>query len=270
MKKLLKISLGLILGLGLVGCGSANEDSSTIKVGVVGENNEVWEEVAKRYEDGTGKKIELVRFSDYNQPNEALLAKDIDLNAYQHYKFLKEFNDSKGSEDLIALGNTMLGPMGIYSKKIDRLDDLEDGARVAIPDDPSNGSRALFLLQAAGLIKVNGEPGDLISLDDLVDNPKNLDLVEMDASGTPRSLDDTDISIVNDNYALDSGLSIEEDALFMEDKDSQAVKEYINIIAARSEDKDREDLKEVVSYYQTDETKADYEKYTKGFWIPAW
>ncbi len=297
MKKLSKIALLLALTLGFSACGansneSKNEESKeekvqseqvkedskdkednkeakTIKVGVVGENNEVWEEVAKRYEEGTGNKVELVRFTDYNQPNEALISKDIDLNSYQHYKFLNEFNEKSGS-NLVVIADTMLAPIGVYSNKIKDLNELEDGARIAIPDDATNGSRSLFLLQAAGLIKVKGNPGDSISLEDITENSKNIEFIEMDASQTARSLDDTDASVVNDNYALDSGLKPNQDAIYLEDAQSPDVKEYVNVIAARDEDKDKEEFKELVEYYQTDETKADYEKYTDGAWIPAW
>ena len=282
------LALGLILGL--VGCSSNNEqaanndaantapetkveeksDSEPIKIGVVGEKNEVWEEVIKRYEEVTGKKAELVRFSDYTQPNEALASGDIDVNSFQHHLFLEEYNKEQGEEKLVAIGDTMLAPIGFFSNKIESLDDLEDGARIAIPNDPTNGPRAIFLLQEEGLIKVNGEPGDLITVDDITENPKNLEFIEMDAAQTARALDDVDIAAVNDNYALDAGLSPAEDSISLEDPHGTDTKIYVNVIATRKEDKDNEDYKELVEYYQTDETKADYDKYTNGAWIPAW
>lgn len=285
MKKLAKLTLGLALVLGLSSCGANNESKSadtgsegktqteatdTIKIGVVGEQNEVWEEVIKRYEEGTGKKAELVKFSDYTQPNEALASGDLDLNSFQHHKFLGEYNDSQGEEKLVAIADTMLAPLGYYSSQIESLDELQDGDRVAIPNDPSNGPRALFLLQAAGVIKVNGDPGQAISLDDITENPKNLEFVEMDAAQTARSLDDVAVAAVNDNYALDSGFSPTEDAIFLEDPENPDAKIYVNVIAARAEDKDNEAYKELVEYYQTDETKKDYDTYTKGAWIASW
>ena len=172
MKLTAKIALALGLVATLTACGNASkteekaaeapktetaekaetkDDKGPIKIGVVGEYNEVLEEVIKRYEEGTGDKVELVKFADYNQPNEALLAGDIDLNAYQHYKFLDEFNADRGS-DLVSIGDTMLAPIALFSNKVKSLDDLKEGSRIAIPNDPSNGSRALFLLQDAGLI----------------------------------------------------------------------------------------------------------------------
>ena len=293
MKKFTKIALTLALVLGFSACGAKNnekaqdskqeakteekakpeeksgkKDSGVIKIGVVGEYNDVLKEVIKRYEKGTGKKAELVVFSDYSQPNEALLAGDIDLNAYQHYKFLEEFNQSKGS-DLVSIGNTMLAPIAIYSNKIKSLDELKEGDKVALPNDPSNGSRALFLLQEAGLIKVDGNPGDIITIDKVKENPKKLKLVEMDASQTPRSLDDCQVAIVNDTFALDAGLD-KNTAIFKENPKTDSVKQYINLIAARKEDENNEDYKEFVKYYQTEETKKDMEKITKGTWLPAW
>ncbi len=284
MKKFAKIALALAVLVGFSACGAKDNESSkdasaetktedkaegtTIKIGVVGEYNEVLEKVIGRYEEATGNKVELQKFSDYSQPNEALIAGDIDLNAYQHHKFLDEFNESKGS-DLISIGDTMLAPMGLYSEKIKSIDELEDGAKVAIPNDPTNGSRALFLLQEAGLIKVDGQAGDLIGVDKVTDNPKNLEIIEMDASTTPRSLEDVDIAAVNDTFALDSGLD-KEKSVFVEDPKSESVKEYINLIAARKEDENNENYKEFVKYYQTEETKKDMEEITKGAWLPAW
>lgn len=284
MKKFAKIALALAVLVGFSACGAKDNESSkeataetktedkaegtTIKIGVVGEYNEVLEKVIGRYEDATGNKVELQKFSDYSQPNEALIAGDIDLNAYQHHKFLDEFNESKGS-DLVGIGDTMLAPMGLYSEKIKSIDELKDGAKVAIPNDPTNESRALFLLQEAGLIKVDGKAGDLIGVDKVTDNPKNLEIIEMDASTTPRSLEDVDIAAVNDTFALDSGLD-KEKSIFVEDPKSESVKEYINLIAARKEDENNEAYKEFVKYYQTEETKKDMEEITKGAWLPAW
>lgn len=291
MNKFAKVTLGLALVLGLSACGGAKtnesepatdekaatteetattETNDTIKIGVVGEKNEVWEEVIKRYEEGTGKKAELVKFSDYNQPNEALASGDIDVNSFQHYKFLEEYNKSQGSEKIVAIADTMLAPLGFYSNKIKSLDELKDGDKVAIPNDPSNGPRALFLLQSAGVIKVNGNPGESITTEDITENSKNLEIVEIDAAQTARSLDDVAIAAVNDNYALDAGFSPTKDAIYLEDPQNPDVKIYINVIAARAEDKDNEAYKELVKYYQTEETKADYDKYTNGAWIASW
>lgn len=292
MKLTSKIALALGLIVTLTACGSGEDkkeetpkeevktesketgetakssDPINIKIGVVGEFNEVLEEVIKRYEEGTGNTAELVKFADYNQPNEALASGDIDLNAFQHHKFLNEFNEDRGS-DLVAIGDTMLAPIALYSNKVKSLEELPEEAKIALPNDPSNGSRALFLLQDAGLIKVEGEPGEIIGLENITENSKNLELIEMDASETARSLDDVDCAIVNDTFALDSGLD-KDTSIYTEDPKSDSVKQYINIIAARKEDENNENYKEFVKYYQTEETKKDFETFTKGSWIPAW
>lgn len=292
MKLTSKIALALGLIVSLTSCGSGeskkeeapkeetktetketgdtakSSDPINIKIGVVGEFNEVLEEVIKRYEEGTGNTAELVKFADYNQPNEALASGDIDLNAFQHHKFLNEFNEDRGS-DLVAIGDTMLAPIALYSNKVGSLDELADGAKIALPNDPSNGSRALFLLQDAGLITVEGEPGDIIGLENVTENAKNLELIEMDASETARSLDDVDAAVVNDTFALDAGLD-KNTSIYTEDPKSDSVKQYINVIAARKEDENNEKYKEFVKYYQSEETKEDFETYTKGSWIPAW
>ena len=283
MKKLGKIALSLALVLGIVGCGNNSEDtlssnegskqsteSQTIKVGVVGEFNEVLEEVKERYEKDTGNKVEIVSFGDYNQPNEALESGDIDINAYQHKLFLEGFNKDHGTE-LVSIGNTMLAPLGIYSKEYKSLDEVKDEDEVVIPNNASNGARALFLLQDAGLIKVNGEKGDNITVTDISENTKNLKITEVDASQTARNLDSAALAVVNDTFALDSQIATEYPALKFEKTEINDENGYINVIAAKKERENDEVLNDFVKkYYQTDETEKDYEKYTGGAWIPAW
>lgn len=264
MKKITKIALGLGLVLSLTACGNKKDDTNSnsnasnqaktedrfadakeIKIGVCGEKNEVLEDIAKRFEKDTGKKIKIVSFSDYNQPNEALKAGDIDLNAFQHKKFLEDYNKSHKT-DIVAVGDTLLAPMGIYSDKIKDVKELKDGDKIAIPNDPTNGARALFLLQSAGLI-------------------------EVDASQTARNLTEVAASVINSGVAVDAGFVPTEDAIYLEDKDDPAKAIYVNIIAARKEDKDSKTVENFIkNYYQTDETKKLVEKETKGSEIPAW
>lgn len=284
MKKLGKIALGLALLVGLSSCGNkednkvasnsnSNEnpkEKQSIKIGVVGEYNDVLNEVIKRYEEKTGNEVELVVFSDYNQPNEALESGDIDLNAYQHKKFLEEYNKDHKT-DLVSVGNTMLAPLGIYSKKYKTLDEVKENDEVVIPNDASNGARALFLLQDAGLIKVKGEKGDPVTIEDIEENSKNLKITEVDASQTARNLDSAAIAVVNDTFALDSKIATEYPALKFEESKVDDTNPYVNIFAAKKDRKDDEVLNDFVkNYYQTDDTKKDYEKFTGGAWIPAW
>lgn len=292
MKTIGKITLGLALILGLSSCGANNNqqkdeqapaqkeegttvtdplaDKDIIKLGVVGENNEDWDDVAKRYKEGTGKTIELVKFSEYREPNEALLAGDIDINAFQHKKFLKDFNEVSGS-DIVTIADTSIAPLGIYSSKITDLGDLEDGAKIAIPDDSTNGARSLFLLQSAGLIEVSGKDGDAITINEITANPRYFKIIELSASQTARSLDDVDIACVNSGMAVDAGFIPTQDAIYLEDHEDPDKQIYVNIIATTPDKKDSPTLKDLIdNYYHTEETKKIVEETTKGSSIPVW
>ncbi|MDY3006632.1 MetQ/NlpA family ABC transporter substrate-binding protein [Anaerococcus sp. AGMB00486] len=290
MKKLTKLALtfGLILSVTACSNNSSNKNvesnnssnqsqaedrfanADTIKLGVVGEKNEVWQDIAKRYEKDTGKRIEIISFSDYNQPNEALNSGDIDINAFQHKKFLEDYNQSHKT-DIVSIGDTLLAPMGIYSDKIKDVKEIEIGDKIAIPNDPTNGARALFLLQSAGLIELNGKEGDAITVANIKNNPKNLEIIELDASQTARNLTEVKASVINSGMAVDAGFIPTEDAIYLEDKNDPAKAIYVNIIAAKKEDKDSKTLENIVkNYYQTDETKKIVEKESKGSEIPAW
>lgn len=290
MKRISKLIIAFLAVVSLAACGAKNEeakeearqsgeavstsdplaDKDVIKLGVVGENNEVWEDVARRYKEGTGKTIEIVSFSDYREPNEALLSGDIDINAFQHKKFLNQFNEESGS-DIQAIGDTSIAPLGIYSSKITDLKDLEDGAKIAIPDDPTNGARALFLLQSAGLIEVEGKDGDPITLEEITANPRNFEIIELAASQTARSLDDVDVACVNSGMAVDAGFIPTEDAIYLEDHEEEGKDIYVNIIATTSENKYSETLKDLVdNYYHTEETKKIVKETSKGSSIPVW
>ncbi|MDD7464282.1 MAG: MetQ/NlpA family ABC transporter substrate-binding protein [Anaerococcus sp.] len=281
MKNIKKLALTLAIGLLATSCGNkeantdqgsdtATEKGQTIRVGLVGENNEVWEDVKERYEKDTGNKLELVTFTDYTEPNEALNAGDLDLNSFQHKKFLSDFNEENGT-DLVEIGDTVLAPLGIYSSQIKSIDEIKDGDRIAIPDDSSNSARSLFLLQSAGLIKVDGNPGEAITIDDISENPKNLEIIELAASQTARSLDDVKASVINSGMAVDAGFIPTEDAIYLEDKDSPDSQIYVNVIAARNEDKDNELYKDLVeNYYQTDQSAKVLEEVSKGSQVPSW
>ncbi len=292
MNNLKSISLVFALILGLSSCGANNEKSANdssenknqiehastdplvdkyvIKLGVVGENNEDWDDVAKRYKQGTGKTIEIVAFSDYREPNEALLSGDIDINAFQHKKFLSQFNEESGS-DIVDIADTSIAPLGIYSSKIDDLADLEDGARIAIPDDPTNGARSLFLLQSAGLIEVEGKDGDPITVDEITANPRNFEIVELSASQTARSLDDVDIACVNSGMAVDAGFVPTEDAIYLEDHNDPNKQIYVNVIATTKENENSKVLKDLIdNYYHQDATKKIINEVSKGSSIPVW
>lgn len=249
--------------------GGAEGETTQVKVGIVGEgpSNEQWyhlEEVL--LEDNI--ELELVVFEDYATPNTALSSGDLDLNAYQHRLFLEEYNADAG-DDLVEIAATTFNPLGLYSDTITSVEEIEEGYSVAIPNDPSNGGRALILLQQAGLIQLDEEAGLLPTTDDITDNTMNLDIVEIDAAQTPRAMSDQDFVVINNDHATASGLIPTEDAFFLEQIDENT-DPYVNIIAARSEDADNEVYQTIVERYQTDEVKEIIEEATKGSSIPAW
>ncbi len=290
-KNLLALLLTLVLVFTLAACGGDDAESSSaatsgsetgtessdvsteklevIKVGVVGENNEPWKDVAARFEEGEGIKVEIISFTDYNQPNEALASGDLDLNSFQHKIFLDNFNTETGN-NLVPIGDTVLAPIGLYSNQITDVSEIKEGDRIAIPDDVTNYARSLFLLQTAGLIEVEGNPGEPITLDNVTANPLNLEIIPMNANQTARSLDDVVASAINSGMAVDAGFYPAEDSFFLEPVDDNSTP-YVNIIVSREEDTENEwYLKLVKEYYQTDETAAVIDESSKGSQITAW
>ncbi len=271
----------LLFALILGGCssGESSDQSSSqaaessadqnVKIGIVGEgpSNEQWTYIKDQAAE-EGISIELVVFEDYATPNTALSAGDLDLNAYQHRLFLEEYNEDAG-DDLVEIGATTFNPLGLYSNNISSVEDIPDGASVAIPNDPSNGGRALILLQQAGLIEVDEAAGLLPTVDDISNNLKNLEIVEIDAAQTPRAMGDQDFVVINNDHATASGLIPTEDAFYLEEIDEET-DPYVNIIAARSEDQDNEVYQKIVDIYHSDEVADIIDQATKGSSVPAW
>lgn len=236
-----------------------------IKVGVSpGEHGEIMEEVAKVAEP-MGLNIQIIEFSDYVVPNQALADGDLQANSFQHRPYLENQMNDRGF-DLVEIGTTITTPMGIYSDKIEDLADLPDGGRVGIPNDPTNGGRALLLLQDLGLIALAEGTGLVPTPLDVSENDKNLRFLELDAAQLPRSLADTDISIINTNYALAAGLSPRNDTIAMEEADSP----YVNIIVVRQGDQDEDWAKKLVDAYHSDEVKAFIDEKYDGAVLTSW
>ncbi len=195
-KKLLSIITTICLGVLLVACGSNSDSSeSTIKLGISGEVGKVWKSVQSRLAE-EGIDLQFVTFSDYNLPNQALADGDIDANSFQTIAFFEQFIGDHDL-DLTSIGYTVLAPMGIYSSKLSDLDHLSDNATVLIPNDASNGGRALLLLQDAGLITLKDGVGITPTVKDIVQNPKNIEIVELVAQQLPLSLADVEIAVIN-------------------------------------------------------------------------
>jgi len=236
-----------------------------IKVGVsVGEHAEIMEKV-KEVAAGKGLNIDIVEFSDYVVPNQALNDGDLNANSFQHQPYLDNQIADRGFK-IESVAKTITTPMGVYSKKVKSLDELADGATVGIPNDPTNGGRALLVLQANGLIKLKPEIGLKATPADVLENPKNIQFAELDAAQLPRSLDDTDASVINTNYALDAGLNPNTDSIAIEGKESP----YANVIAVRTEDKDAPWVKTLIEAYHDDSVKAYINDEYKGAVIPSW
>lgn len=274
MKKKFWLTLALTAFAALFFAGShttvdASAKKQVVKIGVVGSDTDVWDGVKKRI-DAAGEKFTLkfVKFSDYNQPNQALADGSIDLNSFQHQFFLDNFN-KEHKTDLVSIGNTSVAPLGIYSKKIKDIKELKDGATVSIPNDVTNGGRALLLLQTAGLLKIDEKAGLTPTKKDITENKKNLKIKELDASQTARSLEDVDIALINSGVAVDAGYVPTKDAIFLEPVNDKS-KPYVNIIVARKKDAKNKIYNKIVDYYQTKETAKEITKTSKGSSIPSW
>lgn len=275
MKKrigLITLAAVFIFVLGACGAkGTADKADKVekVKIGVVSESAiEIWKDVAKRLKD-QNIDLEVVEFTDYNQPNIALKNGDIDLNAFQHVAFLEDFNKNNDA-DLTPIGFTFVSPLGIYSEKIKDIKELKDGDSIAIPNDVTNGGRALLLLQALDLIKLDTKAASP-TVNDITENTKNIQIKELDAAQTARSLQDVAAAVVNTNYAVDAGFSPKKDALYLDTDNISEVKDiYKNVIAARKADKDNKVYKKVVAEYQTEATKKLIDSTTNGTDIPIW
>jgi D-methionine transport system substrate-binding protein len=267
---LLTITVLVIFSMVLfVGCGgnqeAAKAEKTSIKVGVTaGPHAEILDEV-KKVAEKDGLKVEIVEFNDYVQPNMALNQGEIDLNSYQHQPFLDEQVKDRGYK-IESIAKTVIFPIGIYSQKVKVLADVKDGAIVSVPNDPTNGGRALLLLQKVGLIKLKPNVGLNATAADIAENPKNLQIKELEAAQVPLSLKDVDIAVINTNFAIVAGLVPTKDSLAIEDANSP----YANIIVAQTKDKDNPAYKKFVKAYQSDEVKNFINEHFKGSAIAAW
>lgn len=211
-----------------------------------------------------GVELKIVEFTDYVKPNLALNDKELDANYFQHIPYLEKF----ASEHKLNLANAVavhIEPMGIYSKSLKELAALPEGAKVAIPNDPTNGGRALLLLQKAGIIALKDGGTITSTVADITDNKKKVQVVELEAPQLPRSLDDVAIAVINTNYALEAKLNPTKDALFIEDKNSP----YVNILAIRKGDEKREEIQKLVKALQSPEVKKYIEDTYKGAILPV-
>ncbi|MFI3256737.1 MAG: MetQ/NlpA family ABC transporter substrate-binding protein [Spirochaetales bacterium] len=229
MKKTILILLTVSLVCSVFAFGSKEDDKSVLKVGATPVPhaemlNLVIDNLAEQ-----GITLEVIEFTDYVTPNEAVESNEIHANFFQHAPYMDTFNYER-KFSLVNAGGIHIEPIAVYSQTITRLDDLKDGATVAIPNDPTNEGRALLLLESAGLIELNPAAGIEATPYDITKNPKNLKFHEIEAASLPRVLGDVDIAIINGNYAIPAGLSAAKDGLFVEGADSP----YVNIVAVKA------------------------------------
>ena len=249
----------------LLGASQLSFADESIKVGVTGGPHAQLMDVVKTVAAKNGLNIKIVEFSDYVQPNAALAGGDLDANSYQHDPYLQAQVKDRGYK-LIKIADTVTFPMGIYSKKVKTLAELQPGAKIAVPNDPTNGGRALLLLQKQGLIKLRADAGLKATPLDIVDNPKKLKIVELDAAQIPRSLGDVDAAAINTNFAMEAGLKPKQDAIAIEDPKGP----YVNIIAIREADRNKPWVAKLVAAYHSPEVKQYIETKFGGAVITSW
>ena len=267
MKKILSLTLAFALILGITAIPALAEPA-VIKIGVVGENNEQWEYIASVLKE-EGIIIELVKFADYSLPNPALNDGEIDLNAFQHYAFLNNQSEALGL-DLSAVGTTLIAPLGLYSQKIKSVDELKEGDKVALPNDATNGGRALKVLETTGLIAVDPEAGYLPEVSDITENKLNLEFVEVEAAQTAGLLSDVAAAFINGGHAVDNGYFPAKDAILIETVAEGSDNPYVNILVALTADKDNPLYQRILEVYHTDEVAEIFATAYKGAYLPAW
>mgnify|MGYP000883454353 FL=1 len=275
VKKVLALIGCLVLLVTLAGCetkegadtDNAKKTAAEAEKLVVGATSKPHAEILKVVKPILEKEnvdLEIKEFTDYVLLNPALKDGQIDANYFQHIPYLEDYN-KKNNANLVWTVKVHTEPMGVYSKKITGLDKLADGASVGIPNDATNGGRALAVLAKAGLLKLKEGAGVTATDKDIADNPKNLQIKLMDAAILPRSLEDLDLCVINSNYALEADLNPVKDSLFIEDKDSP----FANVLAVRPEDKDKEAIKKLGEALQSSEVKEFLEDKYQGSCIPA-
>ncbi len=275
MKKSTKWIIGIVVILVIIVAGyfsfgnKKSASSQTVTVGIMSgtsKDDKIWNEVAKIAKDKYKLNVKYKKFTDYTQPNKAVANGDVDIDAFQHYDFLADWNKSnKGS--IVPIGKTFITPIRVYSKKVKSINDLKTGATIAVPNDATNESRALFVLKNAGLITF--KPGTKqATLSSIAKNPKKIKIKELDASQTARALSDVDAAVINTNFAQTAGLNYKS-AIYVEpiNKDS---KKWINIVAAQKKDKNKKAYKEYVKAFQTKKIKNLISKEYGQAEIAAW
>ena len=266
IRKLSVLAIALALIFAFTACGGGSSDGGgedkTIKVAASPTPHaEILNSIADNLAE-EGWTLEVVEFDDYVQPNVATTEGDVDANYFQHVPYLDQYNDENGT-DLVAVGNVHYEAMGAYKGTKASFDELADGDKIAVPNDVTNEARALQLLAANGVLTLKDGVGLEATKTDIVDNPKNIEIVELEAATIPASLPDVAVGVINANYALGAGLTTD-DAIAYESEDSEAAETYVNVIVVNAGNEESEKTKALVAAVQTDEVKAFIEEQYKG------
>ena len=266
MKKLLIALAVASMAFAVAGCGGDDKkaDGTVLKVGASPVPHVAILNAAKPALEKDGVKLEIIEFSDYVKPNLSLNDKEIDANFFQHEPYLDAFCKDRGLK-LANAGGVHIEPMGVFSKTLKDLKDVPEGAKVAIPNDPTNGGRALAILESAGLLKLKEGVGVNAVVGDIVGNDKKLEIVEIEAALLPRSMEDTDLSVINSNFALEAQLNPVKDSLFIEPNESP----YANIVAVRAGDEQRPEIQKLMKALKSPEVKKYIEDNYKGAVVPV-
>ena len=247
--------------------GSGDETGTvTLKVGASPAPHAEILEVVKPILAEEGINLQIVEFNDYIAPNTAVEDGSLDANYFQHITYMNSFNESDGTH-LVSVGSVHYEPFGLYAGKTDSIDALPDGAQIGVPNDTTNEARALLLLQQEGLITLNPDAGINATKADIVDNPKNLDIVEMEAAQLPVRLQDVDMAVINGNYAIDAGLSVA-DALAVEASDGEAATAYANVLTVKEGREDDPAIQALFAALCSDEVKEYMEETYGGAVVP--
>ena len=277
MKKILSLLLILVLVLtAFAGCGAGGSGEET------GENTEAATKItigaspaphaeilaiAKQVMAEKGFELEIKEFQDYVLPNTAVDSGDIDANYFQHQPYLDSFNEENGT-NVVTVAKIHYEPFGIYAGQVDSLEALTKGSKIAVPNDSTNEARALLLLEQEGIIKLKEGVGVIATPLDIVENPLDVEIVELEAAMLPRALEDVAVAVINGNYAIEAGLKVGTDALAVEADDSVAAETYANVLCVKAGNENNEAVLALVEALQSDEVKEFIEKTYEGAVVP--
>lgn len=264
MKKITSVLSIIILSILLLSACNSNTSSNVLKVGASPVPHSEILNLVKDDLKEQGIELKIIEFTDYVKPNLALSEGEIDANFFQHKPYLDTFS-SEHDLNLISIGKIHLEPLGIYSSKYDSIDDLKNGSSIAIPNDPTNGGRALILLENEGLIKLKENAGLNATENDIIKNPKNLEFKPLESAQLPRALGDVDASVINGNYALEADLVPTDDAILLEGSESP----YANILAIHKDNENNKKINALLKALQSEEVKNYILKNYNGGVIPA-